>query len=38
VIGGCVLAIAGLRALPWTGAALAALALLLFAVARRARL
>jgi MFS transporter, DHA1 family, inner membrane transport protein len=38
VIGGWVLATAGLRALPWTGAALAALALLLFAVSRRSRL
>jgi predicted MFS family arabinose efflux permease len=38
VIGGAVLAHAGLRALPWTGAALAALALALFSATRRLRL
>jgi DHA1 family inner membrane transport protein len=38
VIGGWVLATAGLRALPWTGAALAGLAIVLFIVSRRVRL
>jgi predicted MFS family arabinose efflux permease len=38
MIGGWVLGTAGLHALPWTGAALAALAIVVFALSRRARL
>ena len=38
VIGGGVIALAGVRALPWASAALAALALVVFALTRRVRL